>query len=317
MPLIAPVPDEMVKSSIRKAHVRAKAMQDATPRKRELYKVERTGNSLKKKCIRIVKGTASLDRLGAFQKELCGALVDVVAVKKALTSVQWAGNKAEALSKEYRGKMRRTRDLRNVTKLRKGYEARVESIFKRVERDLKTLREAGKRLSKMPSIKELPTAIIAGYPNVGKSTLLRGITGHRVKIASYPFTTQSILVGYMKHKYQEIQVIDTPGLLDRPLEERNPIERQAISALKHLSGNLVYIIDPSEGCGYPVESQAALLQSIVEEFSPNILVIFSKRDVVTKEQLEKAKKMVSPDFILNLENMGDLEKVRERILKWF
>ena len=35
-------------------------------------------------------------------------------------------------------------------------------------------------------------------------------------------------MGHVDYKYIPWQVIDTPGILDRPLEERNTIEMQAI-----------------------------------------------------------------------------------------
>lgn len=51
------------------------------------------------------------------------------------------------------------------------------------------------------------------------------------------------------------QVIDTPGILDHPLEERNTIEMQAITALAHLRGTVLFLVDLSESCGFPIEQQ--------------------------------------------------------------
>lgn len=53
------------------------------------------------------------------------------------------------------------------------------------------------------------------------------VTRADVDVQPYAFTTKSLFVGHMDHKYLRWQVIDTPGLLDRPLEERNTIEMQA------------------------------------------------------------------------------------------
>jgi len=54
------------------------------------------------------------------------------------------------------------------------------------------------------------------------------------------------------------QVLDTPGVLDRPLEERNTIEMQSITALAHLRCAVLYLVDISEQCGYSLAQQAAL-----------------------------------------------------------
>ena len=55
------------------------------------------------------------------------------------------------------------------------------------------------------------------------------------------------------------QVIDTPGILDHPLEERNTIEMQAITALAHLRAAVLYFVDPSEECGFTIEQQIQVL----------------------------------------------------------
>ena len=61
------------------------------------------------------------------------------------------------------------------------------------------------------------------------------VTRADVDVQPYAFTTKSLFVGHMDYRYLRWQVIDTPGILDRPLEERNTIEMQA-SPLRAASG---------------------------------------------------------------------------------
>jgi len=53
------------------------------------------------------------------------------------------------------------------------------------------------------------------------------------------------------------KVIDTPGILDHPLEDRNTIEMQAITALAHLRAAILYFVDVSEQCGTALEQQVS------------------------------------------------------------
>lgn len=59
----------------------------------------------------------------------------------------------------------------------------------------------------------------------------------------------------MDYKYLRWQVVDTPGILDHPLEERNVIEMQAITALAHLRAAVLYFCDISEQCGHSLDEQ--------------------------------------------------------------
>jgi len=90
----------------------------------------------------------------------------------------------------------------------------------------------------------------------------------------------------MDFKYTQWQVIDTPGILDHPLEERNTIEMQSITALAHLRAAILYVIDISEQCGYSVKAQVALFSSLKPLFTGKpIVIVTNKIDVMPWEDM--------------------------------
>jgi len=96
-----------------------------------------------------------------------------------------------------------------------------------------------------------------------------------------PFTTKGVLLGHVDVQYMRYQVLDTPGLLDRSMEKRNPMERQAIAALSHLADVVVFLLDPTETCGYDVAAQERLLAEIQMRFPEvPILVVENKSDLL-------------------------------------
>jgi len=155
-------------------------------------------------------------------------------------------------------------------------------------------------MMRLPSIDPTTrTLIIAGYPNVGKSSFLNKITRANVDVQPYAFTTKSLFVGHMDYKYLRWQVVDTPGVLDKPLEERNTIEMQSITALAHLQCCVLYVIDISEQCGYAIAQQVALFESIKPLFINKPLVVaVNKVDVRRPEDLR-------PDETRLLQKMRD------------
>lgn len=87
--------------------------------------------------------------------------------------------------------------------------------------------------------------------------------------------------------------MDTPGILDHPLVERNTIEMQAITALAHLRAAVLYVMDISEQCGHSLEQQLELFNSIKPLFTNKpILVALNKVDIISPSELSGEAKAV-------------------------
>ncbi len=154
-----------------------------------------------------------------------------------------------------------------------------------------------------------PTIVIAGYPNVGKSSFVSKITGASPEIAPYPFTTKGVAIGHFMRDGMRYQVMDTPGLLDRPMSERNDIERQAITAIHYLDAVVMFMIDPSESCGYEIEAQKHLLAEIRENFKLPLLVVSNKAD------RSEFKKLDEVEFNISTVTGEGIEDVMNRLMQ--
>ena len=75
--------------------------------------------------------------------------------------------------------------------------------------------EEGEQGHFLLELRTIADAGLVGYPNAGKSTLLRKISAARPKVAAYPFTTLHPVVGVMELPgYQRATIADIPGLIE-------------------------------------------------------------------------------------------------------
>lgn len=242
--------------------------------------VRTAGNIISDNLSNLVKKFPSFEKLPAFYREMADIIVGVDAMRISLSRLAWASRQTRQITRESIGRMKRDRAKGGAPE-RKAAFGRISSVLKSIEKDLLFLNEARNMLRKMPTIDPaVPTILIAGYPNVGKSSFLTQVTGARPEIASYPFTTRGIYVGHFSQDEQRFQVVDTPGLLDRPLSLRNEIERQTMAVLSHLPGVVLFILDPSAHCGYPLASQLSLAEDLKSQIKLPMLVVANKADII-------------------------------------
>ncbi|MEM0449696.1 MAG: GTPase [Methanomassiliicoccales archaeon] len=254
-------------------------------RRTAMARISAAGDILHGTLIKYVKAFPSMERREDFHMELIDILVGLDALKKSLSALSWAADRCRYLSREYARRAKSCSTVEELQRVRKEYFGRTASVIDQISSDLEFVAKSREALKTIPALEmELPTVVVAGHPNVGKSQLVERISSAKPKIAPYPFTTQGISVGHFFHKYRKIQVIDTPGLLDREFETRNAIEKQAVLALKYLADVIVFLIDPSETSGYSLKEQLSLLESVKRAFPDITLIeVENKSDLVRSD----------------------------------
>jgi nucleolar GTP-binding protein len=249
-------------------------------REKEMGRIQSITDIISSKLENFVKNFPNIDEVDPFYRELLDVLAGIDEVKHSLGAIFWASTTIKRISRVYYSSIRGESDPDRMAKLRREFLGRTASVLRRVRREIDFLRDSIPKLRDLPDFDmNSPVVIIAGMPNTGKSTLLSKLTTKKPEIAPYPFTTKGLIIGHRETSIGRVQFVDTPGLLDRPLSERNKMELQAIAALRHLRGPAIYIMDPTETCGYPLDSQLSLLRELMSSLPKRYLVVLNKCDI--------------------------------------
>ncbi|KAF7383525.1 hypothetical protein HZH66_012875 [Vespula vulgaris] len=257
-------------------------------------KVKFTQQNFHDRLSQIIQDFPKLDDVHPFYADLMNILYDKDHYKLALGQINTARHLIDNVAKDYVRLLKYGDSLYRCKQLKKAALGRMATIMKRQASNLTYLEQVRQHLARLPSIDPYTrTIIICGFPNVGKSSFINKITRADVDVQPYAFTTKSLYVGHTDYKYLRWQVIDTPGILDHPLEQRNVIEMQAVTALAHLRAAVLYFCDISEQCGHTLEEQVKLFESIKPLFTNKpLLIVMNKVDVTRLEELPFEKREI-------------------------
>uniref|UniRef100_A0A8D0A4P5 Nucleolar GTP-binding protein 1 n=1 Tax=Sander lucioperca TaxID=283035 RepID=A0A8D0A4P5_SANLU len=248
-----------------------------------MRKVKFTQQNYHDRLSQILTDFPKLDDIHPFYADLMNVLYDKDHYKLALGQINIAKNLIDNVAKDYVRLMKYGDSLYRCKQLKRAALGRMCTILKRQKSSLEYLEQVRQHLSRLPSIDpNTRTLLLCGYPNVGKSSFINKVTRADVDVQPYAFTTKSLFVGHMDYRYLRWQVVDTPGILDHPLEDRNTIEMQAITALAHLRAAVLYVMDVSEQCGHNLQQQLELFNSIKPLFANKPLIIVANKCDVRK-----------------------------------
>ena len=219
--------------------------------------------------------------------------------------------------------------------------AQLKTRYKKLKEQFAKAKKSG-RSSKIGIKKEDMQAIIIGFTNAGKSSLISLLTNAEAEIADYDFTTKKPIIGMMNHEGVQIQIIENPSIesdffdkgivhstdtllvLISSLEQLKEIEKQLdkSKAKKIIVFNKSDRLNPQEKRKLFATLQSRKYNFVIistktkeniEELKEKIFKSFDKIRVYTKEP-GKTKKTERP-IILNPNST--VKEVAEKILKGF
>jgi GTPase len=131
---------------------------------------------------------------------------------------------------------------------------------------------------------------LIGLPNAGKSSLLGRLTRAAPKVADYPFTTISPVLGTIESDDRQAIVADIPGLIEGAAEGAG-LGHEFLAHVERCA-MLVHLVELAPLEGEPVANYEAV-RSELSSYGAGLdrlpqLVVLSKRDLLPPEQVEAA-----------------------------
>lgn len=173
-------------------------------------------------------------------------------------------------------------------------------------------------------LKLLADVGLIGLPNAGKSSLLGRLTRAAPKVADYPFTTLSPVLGTIEGEDRQAIVADIPGLIEGAAEGAG-LGHEFLAHVERCA-MLVHLVELTPLEGEPVANYEAVREEL-SSYGAGLdrlpeLVLLSKRDLLPDEEVESAlaewRERLGDDGLgvlaASSATGGGLDQLRERIL---
>ena len=309
--------EELIDRALRRASKVEESVRNADYRARltAVRKINSVADNIANPLHSYVKAFPSFDNIHPFDRSIVDLTVGVDKLRKALGAADWARKEVLMIGTKYVPKARARKSAEDTMKIMSEAYTKMTNIVRQIEKNLDFLISARSIFRNLPNVDtEKPLAVFAGAPNVGKSSLIGAVSSGKPEVKSYPFTTKGVSLGHIKAKYDVIQVMDTPGLLDRPDSDRNDMEKQGIAALDHLEPVIVFLTDLSGTSGYSLDIQKSLHDELKTRYSEyNWIDVYSKSDLDPESALEYIDSIAVS--VMDSSGIEDLETELVRICK--
>ncbi|HOK80276.1 MAG TPA: GTPase Era [bacterium] len=164
------------------------------------------------------------------------------------------------------------------------------------------------------------TVAVVGKPNVGKSTLVNVLVGHKVSIVSrHPATTRFRIMGVKTTQDYQIVFVDTPGY-EKVRHKLGEIMKDNVIAAIEECDLILAVIDASR---YDSEDREILER--IKKSEKNVIVVINKIDRISpREKVLSLIEYVNKEFgflemipcsALKGENVDDVEKTIVKYLQ--
>ena len=300
-------------------------------KEKAITKISTYTNIIKEELNHILKSYPMYKELSPFYKELIKNTISLPNYKKALRSISWANKSVIALSNqciENIKNMKTSIKNKSVEEIKKeilrelkSFYGRASSFIKDIREDIKFLMDVKDQIKRFPDIQEDKHIFIgAGMPNVGKSSLINALCSGNIEVNYYPFTTKDIKIGKLENI---AQIIDTPGVMEKSVDEMNDIEMKAFIAITKLRADIIFVFDTSLSSGYSLDEQIMVEKSMQtalnspDNKSIKWIYIINKIDIKDREVYIKLKEYLKGKEYFEVsskENQG-IKELKNALIK--